>query len=164
MWNDNRCVSSRALVGHQLSNRNLILQMVKQQMLYYFSILSWAAAVMVVLLVLLDEFHSRVQVMSASLRLGRWLHAAAAAALHLGAASWDDWRLMVAIAVNLLVASAVLWSARADGWADVVVLHQGMVVANFVVLAVGFLLRWDQLDSDRALQELDASKYRYKSL
>ena len=69
---------------------------------------------------------------------------------------------VILLLANLLVAVVGWWQARHRP--EVVLLHQGLFGANVLTWAAASLVRWDQADSQRSLDDLIAHQYRFKSL
>jgi len=118
----------------------------------------------------------------------RWLHSLLAAILHYNAMSLvpnlsstnkfgtvvssvvpSSSKEVVPILVNLL-STVVGLVAASTGVISlpppplVLWFHWGMFGFNVLTLSGVLLLRWDFLDSDRALEEVSGATYRYKSL
>jgi len=73
-----------------------------------------------------------------------------------------SWHHRAILLGYLLVAAVGWWHARDRP--EVALLHQGLLAANVLTLAGAFLIRWDQADSQRSLDDLIAHQYRFKSL
>ena len=78
--------------------------------------------------------------------------------------------LQWAVAVDTLVAVAVLWACRrqqqqqSDDDPTLLWMHYGIAASNVFIVLVAVLLKWDAQSTDKALKELVQAQYRYKSL
>lgn len=131
-------------------------------------------ALIALLSALLVQRRASVEVSGAVLQL-RWAHAALAALLHWntpvlmarndGSGSIPlSWRIYKPAAASVLVAAVALFLARRADDSDSLHLHYGLILSNGAIAATAAYLRRERNLSEKSVDDLRASKYRYKSL
>ena len=139
-----------------------------------------AFAFIALLSAILVQRRASVEVSTGAALQLRWTHAALAALLHwntpvlmvvrndgvtgTGSLPQLSWKIYKPAAASVLVAAAALFLARRADDPDSLHFHYGLLLSNGAIAAVAAFLRRERNLSEKSLDDLRASKYRYKSL